>query len=306
MNRFLFLFTGLCLAAACLTGCGDQPDDAAAEIPPGSVMLHDGKIVPIVDDESELTETESGYLWSFHDGEYSMTFPKEWESRFLIRGTTVYCLACFERGTSSSSLFSVEYRPAEDVGAKKPTPELILGVSGDEFLCAVYPRRTEPSNGVLRREYEAMIADCDAVIHSAAEKNDDARLPLATEHYIPADGKINSELFGSWKLQSSKNGRLGETMVFDPETGILTYNGEDGVRTGSCLFNIYAATYDANTQTNWGDAALVFLDGTVYYATYYETSPRTLEFDAVVQQSERKDLLKGTVFAEQIKPVVIQ
>ena len=134
MNRFLFLFTGLCLAAACLTGCGDQPDDAAAEIPPGSVMLHDGKIVPIVDDESELTETESGYLWSFHDGDYSMTFPKEWESRFLIRGTTVYCLACFERGTSSSSLFSVEYRPAEDVGAKKPTPELILGVSGDEFL----------------------------------------------------------------------------------------------------------------------------------------------------------------------------
>lgn len=301
MNRFLSLFTGLCLAALCLTGCGDQPDDAAA-VPPGSVALHNGSVVPVVDDSSRLTETESGYEWEFHNGEFRLTFPKDWESRFLIRGTTVYCLACFERANASSTLFNIEFRSAEDVACKKPVPAAILGISGDEFACAVFPRRIDPSNTVLRMEFSDMLDDCDAILRSAEAKNDDPLLPFATDNYIAADENFHSRLFGTWKLRSSKNGRLGESLVFEPQTNRVIYHGEDGDRTGSCLYNIYAATYDSQIQNNWGDAAIVFLDGILYYATYYENTPRTLELDAAILPAGRTDLLKGTVFAESILP----
>ena len=297
MNRFLCVLSALLLAALCLTGCEKKQEDAP-EIPPGSVALHDGSVVPVADDSSQITETEDGYRWDFRSGEFSLTFPKDWESRFLIRGTTVYCLACFERANASSTLFSIEFRSAADVACKSPLPAMVLGVSGDEYACAVFPRRIDPSNGVLKMEFSDMLEDCGKILQTATAKNDSKILPLTFENYVPADGTLKSGLFGTWKLRTSKNGRLHETVIFDNASCAVTYNGEDGVRTGSCLYNIYAVTYDSTVQNSWGDAAIVFLDGFIYHATYYEGTPRTLEFSAAAQQPDRKDLLRGTVFEE--------
>lgn len=293
MNRLLCLGMGICMAALCLTACGNRTEkDAAA---PNIVTLYDGTEMDLVDDSSVVTETENGYQWVFHDGEYSMTFPLSWKNRFLIRGTTVYCRACFERGNLSSTLFSIEFRSPEDV-AKKPVPAMILGISGREYACAVYPRLIEPSNTVLRKEFTELLSDCSGVLKKAAAKDTNQLLPISTDGYLPAEENVSSALFGTWKLQSTPSGTQDQSVTFRPDDGKIVYQSGENVLVGSCLYNIYTATYDVTMQSNWGDAALVFLDGKLYYATYYETIPRTLSFQAAVIPPKQIDLLKGTVF----------
>ena len=293
MKRLLALGLGICMTALCLTACGDQPDNDAADS--NTVTLYDGSVIDLIDDGSEINETENGYQWVFLEGEYSMTFPLSWQSRFLIRGTTVYCRACFERGILSSTLFNIELRQAEDV-ANEPVPAAILGISGRDYVCAVYPRLVEPSNTVLRKEFDEMLADCDGILKKAAAKETNPLLPISTEGYRSADNTARSELFGKWKLQSKASGKQDETVTFRRDDGKIVFTSGENVLVGSCLYNIYTSTYDSSMQSNWGDAALVFLDGKLYYATYYETEPRTLSFKTAVIPPKQIDLLKGTVF----------
>lgn len=318
LKRF-FAFCSTVLFASCiLTACGDQPDSSqtAASAPTETsqtettnksskssketddtimVTLHDGATVPICDAKSEVIETEDGYQWSFCDGNCSLTFPKSWESRFIIRGMTVYSLACFERAEVCSSLFSVEVRPAEKAAAE-PYPALILGLSGNDYLCGVYPDAGEPSNSVLKREYHDLAADCNSILNTAVCKNSLQFKPLSTDTYTPVYSDMTSDLFGKWITRTTKNGILDEEICFH-EDGTLTFTSAGTVSEGSCLFNIYTATFDWNDPNNWGETALIFLNGGIYSATYYKTEPYTLDFKPVQLPPDQKNPLDGTVFA---------
>lgn len=258
------------------------------------LTLHTGMTVPICDDTDEVRETEEGYEWLFRDGDCSLTFPKSWESRFIIRANTVYCVACFERAEPCSSLFSIEFRAAEEV-ASDPYPAMILGLSGKEYVCAVYPNGGEPQNSVLKNEYQSLFADCSAIFNSAACADSVSFKPIDTNTYVPADSGIKSALFGNWKMHTTKNGNLDEQITIHDD-GTVTFLSNGASIKGSCLFNIYAATYDWNNQTNWGEAALLFLNGGIYHATYYETDPFTLDFSPLQLPPDLSDPLNGTVF----------
>ena len=287
------------LAICTLTACGDMPDPSQTGASPQSDMimltLHNGSTVSICDKTDQMIETEDGYQWNFRDGNCSLTFPKTWESRFIIRGTTVYCLACFERAEVCSSLFTIEFRSAEQV-ASDPYPAMILGLSGKEYVCAVYPHAGEPENEVLKREYQALSADCGAILKTAACADSVKFQPIDTEIYMPAESGVKSAIFGNWKMHTTKTGNLDEQICFRND-GTLTFTSNGNTIEGSCLFNIYAATYDWNDQNNWGEAALVFLNGGIYRATYYETDPFTLDFSPIQLPPDLSDPLNGTVFA---------
>ena len=324
MKLKLLFCAGICLTACCLSACGDQPDssepaagqsdtvqteteqtettkkDKTDDSENIMITLHNGQEVPISDASSTVRETEEGYLWEFHGGECTITLPKSWESRFIIRDTTVYCLACFERAEFVSSLFRIEFRSAEEAAAE-PVPVLILGSAGKEYICAVLPDIGEPENGVLRREYTAMTAEREAVLQTATCSSNEQNALLATETYMPASENVTSALYGDWKLSKTRNGKLNETLTFRTD-GTLTFTSDGEVQEGSYLLNIYASTYDWTNQSNWGDAAMVFLDGKVYLATYYEGTRRTLKFTPVLLPPDSSDTLSGSVYEQTAAP----
>ena len=325
MKLKLLFCAGICLTACCLSACGDQPDSSTAAAgqsdteqteteqaetekqekkPDDSetimITLHSGQEVPISDASSTVRETEEGYLWEFHNGDCAMTLPKSWESRFIIRDTTVYCLACFERAEFVSSLFRIEFRSAAEAAAE-PVPFLILGTSGKEYICAVLPDIGEPENGVLRREYSAMTAEREAVLQTAKCSSNEQNALLSTDTYMAASENVASALYGDWKLSRTRNGKLNGTLQFRTD-GSLTFNSDGEVQEGSYLLNIYASTYDWTNQSSWGDAAMVFLDGRVYLATYYEETPRTLKFTPVILPPDMSDPLSGSVYEQTAVP----
>ena len=259
------------------------------------LTLHDGSVVPITDTSSTLRETENGYLWEFHNGDCSMTFPKSWESRFIIRGTTVYSLACFERAEPVSSLFVIDFRPAEEVG-NDPVPTQILGMVGKEYVCAVYTDLLEPENSVLRREYRSLSADCSSIVQKTVCGEQQKFSPISMTDYMSAKDS-DSPLHNTWKLQSAKNGKLDEQIRFHSD-GTLTFTSDGEEQKGSWLVNVYTVTYDWNNQRNWGPAGLIFLEDSIYEATYYEYTPRTLDFAPVLLTNSQNDPLGGSVFRE--------
>ena len=316
MKRYFAFFAAVLFAFCTLTACGDQPDsiqpaasgsessqtdssdtssESSANAEPIMLTLHDGSSIPLCDTASKVIETENGFEWSFYDGKYSLTFPKTWESRFVIRGTTVYCLKCFEWAEVCSSLFTIETRPAETV-ISKPYPEMILGLSGKEYICAVFPDGGEPENAVLRNEFLELAPDRSSILKTGVCSDSVQFQPIHINDYMTADSGVKSALFGNWKTRTTKNGILDEQICFRDD-GTVTFTSKDTVMEGTCLFNIYAATYDWNDQSNWGASALLFLDGGIYEATYYETNPFTLDFSPFRLPVDMSNPLNGTVFA---------
>ena len=319
MKRNLFLYAVICLLACCLTACGDPSEDSQPaasqsgtadqgtddqssddreeeDIPdPDTIMLtlHDGSVVPITDTSSVIRETEDGYLWTFHDGGCSMSFPKSWESRFIIRGTTVYCRACFERVEVASSLFTIEFRNAEQVAAS-PIPAQILGFTDDTYICLVYPSGAEPENAVLRHEYSLLAAECSSVLQTFACTENPGFTPISLNDYMPA-ASCDSPLHNTWKIQTTRNGKLDEQIRFHHD-GTLTYSSDGAALQGSWLVNVYSLTYDWSQQSNWGAAAIVFLDNKIYEATYYETRPQRLDFAAVFLPESSQDLFGSSTY----------
>lgn len=292
MKKHIVLSIALCLISLCLTSCGDAPE--AEDTAPMTVTLYGGKEVNVIDDNSTLTETAAGYQWTFHNGDCTLTLPLSWASRILIRDTTVYSRACFERGEPTSSIFSIEFRTADQI-ASVPVPAFLLGICDKNYICAVYPRGGDPQNGVLRREYRELRNDCPDIFNHAVCHTQERTAPFSTENYIPATEFTKSPLFGTWNLQTSQNGKLNEQVIFNKDNSFMLLS-DDSALLGCYLCNIYVPTYDMSTN-NWGDAAVVFLDGGIYLATYTEGSPRTLEFSTVQAPPGQSDPFKGTVYA---------
>ena len=317
MKRTLFIYAAVCLLVCGLTACGDSNENSqpaaaqsgaadqstseqskadSAEAPdPDAIMLtlHDGAVVPITDKSSVLRETEDGYLWNFHDGDCSISFPKSWESRFIIRGNTVYSLMCFERAEAASSLFTIEFRNAEEVAAS-PVPSQIIGFIDDTYICVVNSSGFEPENAVLRREYRMLTNECSGILQTFECTQNSKFSPIALNDYMSATS-CESPLHKTWKIQTARNGKLEEQIRFHSD-GTLTYSSDGTTLKGSWLVNVYSLTYDWTQQSNWGAAAIVFLDNKIYEATYYETRPQRLDFSAVFLPDNSHDLFGSSTY----------
>ena len=312
MKLKLFAATAaMLLSAVCLSGCGEKIPDAseAAETTQPAftidntdgkdavLTMEDGSTVVITDDGSLITEVENGFKWNYLAGTATMIFPPEWKDRVVVRDTTVYCKKCFEQNENTGALFSIVF--SSDINMiQGPKPAVVFGVVNDIYTVITLPETPDydTASTELSEEYADLSARLNDVFQTAVCGDSPNFKPINLSNYVLAAESPASVLPGTWKQQNAalETGFVPYT-VFRASDSTFGYKyGENDLMLGAFYLNKNAEGYEWNTD-NWGDAGIVFSSGNVYRVTYYETEPRSMDFQIVYSAAE-SDSLAGVKF----------
>ncbi len=300
------LIPALVLAALCCTGCGDKistpdessdiiiPEESVPELYPelkerdgqdARIVLENGTILTVTDDGSIITVVEDGLEWSYLSGTCLITFPRDWDERFYVRGTSVYCRACFDKEEYSGELFRIEFVGAEQMVDPTKNYAALIGSLRDFYAVITLPDGDNYDTGdpVLAEEYKALAADLPTVFQSASCFDSKEFKAIDLSAYAPAADAGDSKLYGSWTTGLANAAGYTPYAVFRSRDSAFGFHGSaDEMVFGTFLVNKNSANYVWNTE-NWGDAGLVFTDGQAYRVTYSETEPMELEFEPLFE-----------------------
>lgn len=313
-----------CLVCTLLCGCGAKtPDTQSAEtttVPaetsatdsagnqPASdfviegtdaktVMLGDGTVYLILEDEALIEKTADGLVWDYLSNTLRLTFPDDWLNRFTIRGTSVYCKACFNPEDYSGELFSINFVDEKSM-ASGPKYDALLGVYRGMFVTAKRcenPNYDNTDNEQLA-EYTDMANDLSMVFGSAQVNGNKDYKPVLLDQYAPVQAEDHSKLLGCWNQTDAAGDPAANFYpfaVFRGRDSAFGYKyGTNDLAFGSFLVNQKAKDYIWNTD-NWGDAGLVFANGCAYRVTYFESAPMTLRFELISGDPENDMLSKS-------------
>lgn len=314
----------ICAACVLLCGCGTQtaepetaettaaPAETTAEVKSDAeqlviegtdaktVMLGDGTVYLILEDEALIEKTSEGLVWDYLSSTLRLTFPDNWLNRFSIRGTSVYCKACFNPDDYSGELFSINFVDEKSM-ASGPRYDALLGVYRGMYVTA---KRCEnpnydETNTEMLAEYTDMANDLSRVFSSAVVSTNQDYKPVLLDDYAPVTPEDHSKLLGCWNQSDAAgnpNADFYPYAVFRGRDSAFGYKyGANDLAFGSFLVNRKAKDYVWNTD-NWGDAGLVFVNGCAYRVTYFESAPMTLRFELISGDPEN-DVLSASGFA---------
>lgn len=306
------------LGTLCLTGCGNQKSESAADSAAAEssgsaleidhtdgkdeqILMENGKTVTVTDDGSFITETDNGYEWSYLAGTCRMTFPKEWKDRFVVRESSVYCKEIFDKAENTGKLFSLSFM--DDAGMlAEPKPAALLGVVNHRYVTAIIPSSVDfdSNDELLSAEYNDLAGSLSEIFQSTVCSGSDAFKPINLSAYEPAAESAESKLLGTWQIPNTlEPGQFTPTVTFRSRDSAFGYLSAANVVTlGTFLLNKNAENYVWNTD-NWGDAGLVFTGGKVFRATYYESVPETLEFTVLFSEDGASESLAESKFVLQ-------
>ena len=243
------------------------------------VITNKGTVVVVTDDGSMIEQTDVGLEWTYLGGTVRMYFPLNWDDRFVVRGTSVYCKKCFEQQEYSGELFSIDFIRDTDMNSD-PSFAALLGGAQNFYAVAALPQNTtyDADNADLAKEYNSMAADLSSIFRSADCLFTRGFTPIDLSVYTTADSS-SSKLFGTWNEDAQTAEGYTPKAIFRSRDSAFAYRTSDtGMIYGTFRVNKNAAGYVWNTE-NWGDAGLVFAGGQVYRVTYYESEPMKLEFE---------------------------
>ena len=310
-KNYIAALAAFMMAAVCMTGCGESiPDaeDGTKETPVLSLddtdgkdevlTMDDGSTVIATDDGSFISEEDGGLVWNYLAGTCTVKFPIEWKDRFVVRGTSVYSKKCFEKQENSGELFTIVF--SRDINMLQgPKPAVVFGVIHDMYAVITTPENPnyDASDAEIATEYADLSAKLSDVFQNAVCGDTPNFKPINLTNYVPAAESAASVLPGTWKLASlTDDAAFSPYVVFRASDSTFGYKyGENDLKLGAYYANKNAETYEWNTD-NWGDAGLIFSEGKVYRVTYYETAPRTLDFEVVYSPDAETDSLIGNKF----------
>lgn len=265
-----------------------------------TVMLGDGTVYLLLDDQALIEKNSEGLVWNYLSNTLRLTFPDDWINRFTIRGTSVYCKACFSAEEFSGELFSINFVDEKSM-VSEPKYDALLGVYRGMYVTA---KRTEDpnydsSNNELLAEYTDMANDITTILGSAKVSGNTDYKPLLLDQYAPVTDADHCKLLGRWTNTAAAgdpNQAFTPYAVFRGRDSAFGYKyGENDLAFGTFLVNQKAKDYVWNTD-NWGDAGLVFANGCVYRVTYYESAPMTMRFE-LVSGSPENDMISSSGFS---------
>ncbi|MBR6107348.1 MAG: hypothetical protein IKQ39_04990 [Oscillospiraceae bacterium] len=300
----------LLLAALCCTGCGDKiskPDESSDIIIPeeteqypelrvrdgqdARIVLENGTVLTVTDDGSIITVVENGLEWSYLSGTCLITFPRDWDERFYVRGTTVYCRACFDKTEYTGELFTIDFVDAEQLVDPTRHYGALIGSLRDFYAVIVLPEGDtyDTTDPTLAAEYNKLVADLPKVFQSAScyDTKDFKSIDLSV--YTPATEAGESKLYGCWSTNLADPAGYTPYTVFRSRDSAFGFHGaSDALTFGTFLVNKNAANYVWNTE-NWGDVGLAFANGQAYRLTYSETEPMELEVEPLFDLGDDSD-----------------
>ncbi|MBQ8921814.1 MAG: hypothetical protein IJ060_06590 [Oscillospiraceae bacterium] len=258
------------------------------------VVLDDGKVVVVTDDGSMIEQTDLGLEWNYLGGTVRMYFPLDWDDRFVIRGTSVYCKKCFAQQEFSGELFSIDFIRDTDMNSD-PGFSALLGGAQSFYTVAIVPQQVTYDAGDADQaaEYQDMAEDLSGIFRSTSCLFTPGFTPIDLSVYTPAGESSSSKLFGSWAEDAQTAAGYTPKAIFRSRDSAFAYRTSDTEMIyGTFRINRNAAGYVWNTE-NWGDAGLVFAGGQVYRVTYYESEPMKLEFEPLFQFDQESPIGKN-------------
>jgi len=313
------LISAVLLAAMlCGTACGKKTDsdesseplttgEATAMVIPSlqddddvdaHVVLENGTVLTITDDGSIITKMENGLEWNYLSGTLRVMFPLDWNERFYVRGTTVYCSKCYDQAPKTGTLFNIEFLSAQQMLEGGRQYSALLGKIRNFYIVATLPEDADydVSNTDLFAEYTDLYGDLDGIFQTVNCGDSPSFKPINLSAYEPATESGSSKLFGCWSSDMADANAFSAYSVFrSRDSAFGYYSSSNDMRFGSFYVNKNAQNYVWNTE-NWGDAGIVFLENNAYRVTYSETEPMRLEFEALFEAEDGDSLVNKVLY----------
>ena len=245
------------------------------------VVLDNGTVMTITDDGSIISTTDEGLEWNYLSGTCRLTFPKDWEDRFYVRGTSVYSRACYDKKVNSGKLFSIDFMEADELADSSVNYVALLGAVREFYTVAILPSEDtyDTADTDLFAEYTDMSGDLSAIFQTAQCSTTKDFKPIDLTNYELSTVSNNSKLFGCWSTKNADASGFTPYAVFrSRDSAFVFHSTANDLLFGAFYVNKNAPNYVWNTE-NWGDAGLVFAGGQAYRVTYSETEPMELVFE---------------------------
>ena len=307
MNRKALFAALLMTGAVFTTGCGTkippadgefsfaestEPADPYPDLQNGDgqdarITYDDGTVITVTDDGSIIEQTADGLEWSYLSGTVKMVFPSDWDQRYLVRGTSVYCKKCWDKEENTGELFSLDFCTPEAM-ISGPAHTALIGRVKTLYATILVPETPnyDTDDPDLFAEYSDMQNDLDKVFPTASCLSTRSFKAISLANYVPVTEGASSKLFGTWLDHNDLAATYTRSAIFRSRDGAFGYRPEENtLNMGTFMLNKNAEHYVYNTEA-WGDAGLVFLGGQVYRVTYYESDPMTMEFEALFPEEE--------------------